>query len=78
MKFRVFIVFVFFIFSLLPGISLAQNKVVVIPLLEDAPTLEPFAPVAAVSPPNSAYTIGTDTVTDHGDRSGLAETRNGR
>ena len=32
MKFRVFIVFVFFICSLFPGICLAQNKVVVIPL----------------------------------------------
>jgi uncharacterized protein (TIGR02145 family) len=32
MKFKVFIFSVFFVYSLLPGISLAQNKVVVIPL----------------------------------------------
>ena len=36
MKFRVFIVFVFFVCSLLPGISLAQNKVVVIPLSSES------------------------------------------
>jgi len=36
MKFKVFII-LFFIFSLLPGISLAQNKVVVIPLIVDSP-----------------------------------------
>lgn len=41
----------------------AQNKVVVIPLMEDA-KLDPWEPVAAVSPPNNAYTIGTITVTD--------------
>ncbi len=35
MKFKVFIASVFFICSLLPGISPAQNKVVVIPLLSD-------------------------------------------
>lgn len=35
MKFKVLIVFVFFVFSLLPGISLAQNKIVVIPLIDD-------------------------------------------
>ena len=34
-KFKVFIVSVFFICSLLPDISLAQNKVVVIPLMSD-------------------------------------------
>lgn len=33
----------------------AQNKVVVIPLMEEAPPLEPFAPLAAESPPASAY-----------------------
>ena len=32
MRFKVFIVYVFFVCCLLPGISLAQNKVVVIPL----------------------------------------------
>lgn len=41
----------------------AHNKVVVIPLMEEA-RLAPFAPVTADSPPNSAYTIGTTTVTD--------------
>lgn len=45
--------------------ALAQNKVVVIPLMEDAPPLEPWEPLTAVSPPNSAYTIGTTTVTDN-------------
>lgn len=35
MKFRVFIVSVFFACCLLPGISIAQNKVVVIPLLSE-------------------------------------------
>jgi len=35
MKFRVFIVFVFFICILLPGNNLAHNKVVVIPLIDD-------------------------------------------
>ena len=35
MKFRLFIVFLFFVCCLLPGISLAQNKVVVIPLMGD-------------------------------------------
>ena len=33
----------------------AQNKVVVIPLMEKAPPLEPYAPVASESPPASAY-----------------------
>ena len=33
MKFKVFIVSVFFVCCLLPDISLAQNKVVVIPLV---------------------------------------------
>jgi hypothetical protein len=33
----------------------AQNKVVVIPLMEEAPPLEPFAPLADESPPASAY-----------------------
>jgi len=36
MKFKVFIVFVFFVCCLLPGISLAQDKVVVIPLWSDS------------------------------------------
>jgi uncharacterized protein (TIGR02145 family) len=36
MKFKVFIVFVFFVCCLLPGISFAQNKVVVIPLMSDS------------------------------------------
>ncbi len=36
MKFKVFIVFVFFACSLLAGISLAQNKVVIIPLISDS------------------------------------------
>jgi uncharacterized protein (TIGR02145 family) len=35
MKFKIFIVFVFFVCCLLPGISIAQNKVVVIPLMSD-------------------------------------------
>jgi len=35
MKFRVFIGFVFFVCSLVSGICLAQNKVVVIPLMSD-------------------------------------------
>ena len=67
MKFRVFIFFVFFACYLLPGISLAQNQVVVIPLTETVETLlDPFALVAAISPPNSAYTDNGDgTVTDN-------------
>ena len=36
MKFKVFIVFVFIVCCLLPGISLAQDKVVVIPLWSDS------------------------------------------
>jgi len=35
MKFKVFIVFVFFVYCLLPGISLAQNKIVVSSLWSD-------------------------------------------
>ena len=35
MKFRVFIVFLFFVCCLLPGVSLAQNRVVIIPLGSD-------------------------------------------
>ena len=54
MKFKVFCVSVTLICSLLPGISLAQNKVVVIPLMREAP-LEPYAPLAAESPSASAY-----------------------
>lgn len=54
------------LFSSLP--ALAVDKVVVIPLFDDAPPLDPLAPLAADSPPNSAYTINTytggDTVTD--------------
>ena len=38
MKFRVFIVFVFLACCLLPSINLAQNKVVVIPLIDDGIT----------------------------------------
>lgn len=46
--------------------AIAQNKVVVIPLTEtvEAP-LDPFAPVAAVSPPDSAYTIANFGVIDN-------------
>jgi len=47
------------------AIATAQNKVVVIPLIEDAPPLEPFAPVTAVSPPNSAYSIRDQVVVDN-------------
>jgi len=36
MKFKIFIVFLFFVCCLLPGISLAQDKVVVIPLWSDS------------------------------------------
>lgn len=43
----------------------AQNKVVVIPLMEDAPPPEPFALLAADSPPNSAYSIRDDVVVDN-------------
>ena len=42
----------------------AADKVVVIPLFDTKP-VEPFRPVATASPPDSAYTIGTDTVTDN-------------
>lgn len=38
MRFKVFIVSVFFVWNLLSGISLAQNKVVVIPLIDNKPT----------------------------------------
>jgi len=67
MKFKAFLVSVFFVCSLLSGISLAQNKVVVIPLIETVKEpLTPFAPLAAESPPNSAYTDNGDgTVTDN-------------
>lgn len=44
MEFRVFILFVFFLFSLLSGISLAQNKVVVIPLVEDEKSQSEYFP----------------------------------
>jgi len=65
MKLKILLVSVFLICSLLLGISHAQNKVVVIPLVEDAPTLEPFAPVTADSPPDTAYTDNSDgTVID--------------
>jgi len=64
MKFKVFIVSVFFVCCLFPGISLAQNKVVVIPLMEDTPPHEPYAPLAAVSPPDSAYSTGAYGVID--------------
>lgn len=40
MKFKVFIVSILFVCSMLPGFSFAQNKVVVIPLWEDC-TLDP-------------------------------------
>jgi hypothetical protein len=48
----------------------AADKVVVIPLVDKVTVtvqtpVEPFEPVAADSPPNSDYTIGTDTVTDN-------------
>ena len=67
MKFKVLHVTLFFISILLPGMSLAQNKVVVIPLTETVETpLNPFALVAAETPPNSAYTDNGDgTVTDN-------------
>lgn len=66
MKFKAFIAVILFLFYLLPGVSFAQNKVVVIPLTEtvEAP-LEPYAPLAAASPPISAYTIGTTVVADN-------------
>ena len=51
MKFKVLLVSVFFIFILLPGINLAQNKVVVIPLISDAPP--PVLPPCAQSYTNS-------------------------
>ena len=63
MKFKVLIVSVFFICSLISGISLAQNKVVVIPLMEDA-SLEPYAQVADTHPPNSSYSLGINYIID--------------
>ena len=51
MKFRVFIVFVLFIGIVLPGISHAQNKVVVIPLMSDCPP--PVLPPCANTYTNS-------------------------
>ena len=36
MKFKIFILFVFFVCCLLPGFGLAQDKVVVIPLWVDS------------------------------------------
>ncbi|MCP4628857.1 MAG: DUF1566 domain-containing protein [bacterium] len=41
--------------SFLTASASAQNKVVVIPLMEEAPPLEPYAPLAVESPPTSAY-----------------------
>ncbi len=41
----------------------AHDKVAVIPLMKEAP-LEPYAPLAAVSPLDSAYSIGTYVVLD--------------
>ena len=65
MKFRVFIIFVFFVCCLLPGLSLAQNKVVIIPMIETVQVpFKPYAPLTVVSPPNTDYTIETYTVTD--------------
>ena len=66
MKIRIFVVLVLFLGICIPGASLSQTrKVVVIPLTGTVETpLEPFDPVAADNPPNSDYTIGTDTVTD--------------
>ncbi len=53
---------------LFPATSMAHNKVVVIPMGGDTgggdTGLDPFAPLAAPSPPNSDYTINSDTVID--------------
>ena len=45
-------------------ITMAANKVVVIPLFKDAPLLEPVAPVTADSPVDSHYVINAETVID--------------
>jgi hypothetical protein len=42
----------------------AQNKVVVIPLMEDAPPLEPYAPLTDTHPPSSSYSLGTNWIFD--------------
>lgn len=47
--------FILSLASFLAPFVLAQNKVVVIPLIEEAPPLEPYAPLAAESPQASAY-----------------------
>ncbi len=49
---------------LLTASTAAQNKVVVIPLTKKTP-LEPYAPLAAVSPPDSAYTVQTYGIVDN-------------
>lgn len=41
-----------------------QNKVVVVPLMEEG-TLEPYAPLASVSPPTSSYSLGTNIIIDN-------------
>jgi formylglycine-generating enzyme required for sulfatase activity len=66
MKIGIFVVLVLLLGICMPGASLSQtSKAVVIPLTETVETpLEPFAPVAADSPPNSAYSVGTNTVHD--------------
>jgi hypothetical protein len=52
-------------FSLLLAVPVvAQNKVVVIPLL-GSEQIEPWAPVAAVSPPSSSYSLGTNYIVDN-------------
>ena len=58
MKFKVFTVSLFFVCSLLPGICLSQNKVVVIPLLE-----KPSGPPAPV-PKTGAGNIDGYILTD--------------
>lgn len=55
MKFKAFIVAVFLVYSLLPGVSHAQNKVVVIPLMETGPP----APVPKTGQ-TSSYASGDD------------------
>ena len=66
-RFGLFLVGIAAIFLMCISVATAQKKVVVIPLIETVKEpLTPFAPLAAESPPNSAYTDNGDgTVTDN-------------
>ena len=65
-RFGLFFIGIVAMFFMCISVATAQNKVVVIPLIETVETsLEPFAPLAAASPQNSAYAIGTYAVHDN-------------